>query len=176
MTPRNSFFKPILLASLARCCVAPMLLMAALLCLCTLSPVHAQSTPEITAVFVCHPGSEGSVSGVNFRANLAVTVSINAQPVGEVTTEEDGRLFFLVQLPAIALSGTYTVAVSTSLSATTSTLVSPPVLATDTFVVSYAAPYCLAARGVDENGMIIEPQSVVLPDLAYHQFLPWIGR
>jgi hypothetical protein len=149
-----------------------MLLMAALLCLCTFAPVHAQSTPEITAGFDCRPGSEGSVSGVNFGANLSVTVSINTQPVGIVTTEADGRLFFLIQLPTIALSDTYTAAVTTPLSTTGPITVATTVVATDTFVVSYAAPYCLAARGVDENGMIIEPQSVVLPDLAYHQFLP----
>ena len=109
------------------------------------------------------------------RANLSVTVSINTQPVGIVTTEADGRLFFLIQLPTIALSDTYTVAVSTPLSATASSTVSTTVIATDTFVVSYAGFYCVAARAVDENGMIIEPQSVVLPDFAHHQFLPWVS-
>lgn len=176
MTLRNRFFKPIVLASLARCCATAMLLMTALLYLCTLAPARAQSTPEITAGFVCHPGSEGSVAGVNFGANLSVTVSINTQPVGLVTTEDDGRLFFLIHLPTIALSDTYTVAVSTPLSATASSTVSTTVIATDTFVVSYAGFYCVAARTVDENGMIIEPQSVFLPDWAYHQFLPWVSN
>ncbi len=153
-----------------------MLLIVGLLYLCAATPVHAQSAPQIRAGFTCHPGGEGTVAGLDFGSHLTATVSINAQPVGEVTTEEDGRLFFLIQLPAIALSGTYTVAVSTPLSATASTPVSPTVVATDTFVVSYNAFHCVAARSIDENGMVIEPQSVVLPDLAYHQLIPWIGR
>ncbi|MEZ4617372.1 MAG: hypothetical protein R2867_17940 [Caldilineaceae bacterium] len=162
------------------CCVCaiftPVSLIVGLLYLCAATPVHAQSAPQISAGFNCQPGGEGSVAGLDFGSHLTVTVSINAQPVGEVTTEADGRLFFLIKLPAIALSGTYTVAVAAPLSATASATVTTTVLATDTFVVSYNAFHCVAARGVDEDGMIIEPQSVVLPDLAYHQFMPWIGR
>lgn len=158
------------------CClfasIIPVLLIVALLHLCASTPLHAQTTPQIAAGFLCQPGGEGTVSGEGFAASISTTVSINAQPVGEVTTEADGRIYFVIALPPLVLSSTYTVAVSAPVSITGSVTVT----ATDIFTVSYQnAPGCLVARAIDENGMIIEPQSVVLPDWSQHQFLPLIN-
>lgn len=154
-------------------CFTSGLLIVALLHLCTSMPLQAQTTPQIAAGFLCLPGGEGTVIGEGFAASISTTVSINAQPVGEVTTEVDGRILFVIELPPLVLSSTYTVAVSSPISITGSTIVT----ATDTFTVSYQnAPHCLVARAIDENGMIIELQSVVLPDWAQHQFLPLIRR
>lgn len=87
-----------------------------------LAPVHAQTTPQIAAGCVCLPGSEGTLSGEGFAANTSTTVSINAQPVGEVTTETDGRIYFVIELPPLVLSSTYTVAVSAPVSVSITTV------------------------------------------------------
>ncbi len=137
--------------------------------LTTTATAHILPSPQITASFNCARGSEGAVVGMNFPGQSSATVSINAQPAGLISTETDGGLYFIIAIPAFTISDTYTVAVSTAITATTHVV-------TDTFQVNDGGAACAVARGIDENGNIIEPQTIEMPAFAYRQFVPLVQR
>ena len=126
-------------------------------------------SPQITASFNCAAGSEGPVVGVSFTDQISATVSINEQAAGVVSTETDGSLYFIIAIPALTISNTYTVAVSTSITATTN-------VATDTFQVNNDGHACAVARGIDDDGNIIGPQTIQMPAFVHRQFMPLIQR
>jgi len=130
--------------------------------------VHTLPPLRITAGFNCAAGSEGPVTGINFPAQISATVSINERPAGVVSTAADGSLYFVVAIPAVTISNSYTIAVTTDLTSTN--------IVTDMFGVNHDGLACAVAREVDENGNVINPPTVQMPVFAYRQLLPVIHR
>lgn len=81
-----------------------------------------------TALQVSHatgrPGSFFTVTGVSYPASVMVTVFVNGVNLGEVQTDQDGNLLFVID-SSVAAPGYYTVSVNPVLGVFTRFLLDP---------------------------------------------------